>query len=272
MSTVVISGGTGGIGLEISKRLAPYVARMIILGRDERKGRKAVASIGADGGKATFLPVEISTHAGCATAAERILGETDRIDALVHASGALATSDLRTADGLNLVFAVNYLSRYHLTQRLLPALRAAERARVVMMTAKVDLSTEIDFDQFPMFKPFSFFRQTDQIGIANLHYAAHLGAIDPGILAGAVNAGAAETGILRQAPWYMRIMGKIVGPFIYNSVQESAHNVVLAASANDWFKPTYWQKPGNYRNRQPIALDRAMTQRVTEISRQLTGV
>src|SRR5262249_13436736 len=139
----------------------------------------------------------LSTHAGVREAAQRVLSENDHFDAILHMAGVLISKDIRTSDGLNLYFAVNYLSRYHLTQLLLPTLRRAERGRVVMMTAKVDLSTKVDLQLFPQFESFDFRRMNDQIAIGNHHYAAHLKRIEPGVLAGVVNAGAAKTNILR---------------------------------------------------------------------------
>src|SRR5262249_36458450 len=113
--------------------------------------------------------------------------ENDHFDAILHTAGVFASQDIRTADRLNLYFAVNYLSRYHLTQLLLPALRRAERGRVVMMTAKVDLSTKADLRLFPRFEPFDFGRMNDQIAIGNHHYAAYLARSEPGLLTGVPN-------------------------------------------------------------------------------------
>src|SRR4029077_11733638 len=108
--------------------------------------------------RASFVAVDLSTHDGVREAAKRVLAENDSFDAVLHSTGVFTTRDVRTVDGLNLFFAVNYLSRYHLTQLLLPALRRVERARVVMFTASVPVSTPIDVRQFPRFEPFNFGR------------------------------------------------------------------------------------------------------------------
>ena len=43
-----------------------------------------------------------------------------------------------TVDGLPLFFALSFLSRYHLTQLLVPKLLAADKPRVAMLTATLD--------------------------------------------------------------------------------------------------------------------------------------
>ncbi|MGV9385504.1 SDR family NAD(P)-dependent oxidoreductase [Nonomuraea sp. NPDC003707] len=135
MASIIVSGGNSGIGLQAARDLLARGHRVVLLGRDPRKGQQALASFGNAAERASFLAVDLSTHAGARQAAQRVLAETDHVDALLHTTGVMTPTDVRTADGLNLFFAVNYLSRYHLTQLLLPALRRAEHGRVLMMTA-----------------------------------------------------------------------------------------------------------------------------------------
>lgn len=272
MKTVLIAGGTGGIGMEISRQLAKEGYRLILLGRDQEKGREAIASLSNSAEKPSFHSVDLSTHEGVITAAEIVRNETDTLDAIVHASGVLLFDDVRTKDGLNLYFAVSYLSRYHLTQLLLPELKKSERGRVIMMTAKAELDGKIDFKAFPKYEAFNFKRQTAQIHIANLHYAQRLAQAEPGLLAGVVNAGAASTGIMRDAPLYMRVMAKIVGPLFFNTVEVSAFNVVQAVLQDTWSTATYWPKPGDFEQSVHIEMDSVATVQVAEISQQLTDV
>ena len=72
------------------------------------------------------------------------------------------------------------------------------------------------------------------IQIATHHYAAHLTATEPGLLAGVVNAGAAHTDILRLQPRWMRATAAILGPLIFHSIDKAAHNAINATSRQDW--------------------------------------
>jgi NAD(P)-dependent dehydrogenase (short-subunit alcohol dehydrogenase family) len=210
MKSILVSGGNSGIGLQAAREFVRRGHRVVILGRDQRKGDEALASFGKVGGPASFFPVDLSTHAGVRQAAKQVLAESEHFDAVLHTIGVMTPEDVPTADGLHLFFAVNYLSRYHLTQLLLPALRRAERGRVVMMTAHVSLSTQVDLTAFPRFEQLHFGRMREPIQIGNHHYAAHLARTEPGLLAGVVNAGAAKTDILRMQPWYVRAMAAVV--------------------------------------------------------------
>ncbi|GAA4720667.1 SDR family NAD(P)-dependent oxidoreductase [Phytohabitans rumicis] len=245
------------------------------IGSDHRRKqwyRPALSSFGTAAERATFLAVDLSTHTGVRDAAKRVLDEHDHFDAILHSAGVYTPGkDLRTADGLSLYFAVNYLSRYHLTQLLLPGLRPAQDRRVIMMTAKIDLATTVDLDLFPRFEPFNFRRQSDQMVMGNFHYAAHLTRTQPGLRTAVVNAGAAKTDILRHMPSYMRAVSVVIGPLFFNSIEQSAHNPVQASIRDDWPAATYWEKPGDFEHRTPIILDESVTRRIVHVSRELTG-
>jgi NAD(P)-dependent dehydrogenase (short-subunit alcohol dehydrogenase family) len=271
VQSILISGGNSGIGLQAAREFLARGHRVIILGRDRRKGEEALASFGEARERASFFPVDLSTHAGVRASAERILAVNERFDAVLHTAGVFTTKDVRTADGLHLFFAVNYLSRYHLTQLLLPTLRRTERGCVIMMTSKVPVSTTFDLQLFPRFEPFNLGRMSKPIQIANHHYAAHLSRGEPGLRAGVVNAGGANTDILRMMPWYMRAISPVMVPLFFNSVAESAHNAVEACVRDDWSTPTYWEMPGDFERRTPIVLDESTTRHIVDVSRQITG-
>ncbi|MFD5121868.1 SDR family NAD(P)-dependent oxidoreductase [Streptomyces sp. NPDC058385] len=271
MKTIVIAGGNSGIGRQAARTLLAGGNRLLILGRDPGKGEAALASFGAAAGRASFLAADLSTHDGVRAAARRILDENENIDALVHTTGVLTMAESRTADGLHPFFAINYLSRYHLTQLLLPTLRRAERPIVLMMTAAVSPAEEADFARFPEFTGFNFNRDRKPAQLGNHHYAAHLTRTEPGLAAGVINAGAVKTDIMRAAPWYMRAGAKVLGPIIFDSVETAANNVVEATRRGDWQSPLYWGKPGRFEQRVPIALDTATTQALMDTSHTLTG-
>ncbi|MFJ8026848.1 SDR family NAD(P)-dependent oxidoreductase [Streptomyces sp. NPDC096311] len=270
MKTILVSGGNSGVGLRAAQEFVARGHRVVLLGRNRAKGEAALASMGSGKDRASFLSVDVSTHDGVRDAANRVLAEHDRFDAIVHTTGVLMMKEMRTSDGLHPFFTVNYLSRYHLTQLLLPTLRGAERPRVVMMTAAVPPG-EADYTPFPEFKPFSFGKMREAIQLGNHHYAAHLTRTEPNFVAGVVNAGAVKTDIMRETPWFMKVGSKVVGPFIFDSVEKSAHNVVEASLRDDWLLPTYWGKVGNFDKQTPIVLDELTTRDVMDRSREITG-
>ncbi|MEV6594577.1 SDR family NAD(P)-dependent oxidoreductase [Streptomyces acidicola] len=270
MKTILIAGGNSGIGRQAAADVLARGHRVILLGRSQTKGEATLAALGAAAERASFLAADLSTHDGVRDAARRILDTHDLLDTVLHTTGVLTTEESRTTDGLHPFFAVNYLSRYHLTQLLLPALRSSRQPRVVMMTAAVAPTDDADFGRFPRFESFSFGRDRKPVQLANHHYAAHLTRTESGLAAAVVNAGSPKTDILRAAPASMRIGAKILGPLIFDSIEKAAHNPVEATLRDDWEAPGYWGKPGSFDQRTPITLGATTTQHLMDTSRTLT--
>jgi NAD(P)-dependent dehydrogenase (short-subunit alcohol dehydrogenase family) len=271
MNTIVIAGGNSGIGLQAARKFLAAGHRVIILGRDKQKGAEAIASFGEAQDRANFLSVDLSTNGGVRDAAQRVNEITDHIDGLLHSTGVFEVKDIRTVDGLTLFFAVSYLSRYHLTQLLLPALLRAEHPRVVMMTAKLNPVPKVDLRLFPQFERFNFITMGQQINAANLYYADHLSKTNSKIFAGVVFAGFARTDIFRRAPWYMRAMVTVSGPFFSNSIEESAHNAVEAILKGEGSSAFYWDKPGDFERKDAVQLDEKIRNGIIDASRKVTG-
>lgn len=270
MKTIVITGGNSGIGLEAGRQLVGLGHRVVLLGRSAAKGEAAAKQLGD---KASFHVADVSTHAGVKAAAEVIASKHASIDALIHSAGHLTIAEQRTADDLHPVFAVNYLSRYHLTQRLLPLLRKSERAKVVMIVAGVPLTTKTDFTIFPHYKPFPGMSALSSTQIANYHYAAHLAANEKGLLAGCTNVGLVKTEIMREMPALMRGLFTVFSPIVTIPVSRAAANPVHLVTHDDWASGSYWPKPGRLDKVNALApvLDAAETAKVMQISRDLTG-
>ena len=62
-STVLITGGTSGIGRATARKLAQLGIHVIVVGRSPERGEKTVAEIRATGGKADFISSELR-HSG----------------------------------------------------------------------------------------------------------------------------------------------------------------------------------------------------------------
>jgi len=77
----------------------------------------------------------------------------DRIDVLVNNAGNLGNEPQTSADGLEMHFAVNVLAPWRLTRALLPALQAADNARVLNVTGG-DKPAAIDVDNLEAEKGF----------------------------------------------------------------------------------------------------------------------
>ncbi|WP_395110421.1 SDR family NAD(P)-dependent oxidoreductase [Actinomadura sp. SCN-SB] len=146
MTTILITGATGGLGRHLARRLAERGDTVLAHGRDQaRLDRLAKELNGAD---LTTYTADLSSLAEARDLAARVSAAHDRLDVLVNNAGvgfgAPGSGREPGTDGHELRWTVNYLAPVLLTRSLLPALRAAAPSRIVNVGS---LGQEgIDFD------------------------------------------------------------------------------------------------------------------------------
>lgn len=191
----IVTGGTDGIGKEVARGLARSGKRVWIIGRNQIKGIAAEAELRADG-DVRFVATDLSVLAQVRALSDTILADTDEIDVLVHSAGILEISHGLNDDGIEKNFAINYLARFLLTERLLPALIKG-RARIVNIAGAGMNKLDFDFDSLPGIPKLSPFKTFAQSQAANdvwtQDLAARLG--DSGVVVTGVMPGMVETNI-----------------------------------------------------------------------------
>ena len=121
----VITGGTSGIGYGVGQQLARHNWDVAIVGRNQQKGEQI-----ADELNGRFLQADLSLISANITLAQKI---TEPIDALILCAGALFDDNAPlTAEGLEPTFALNYLSRFALSQQLIN--RMVLNGRIIMVS------------------------------------------------------------------------------------------------------------------------------------------
>lgn len=131
--TMVLTGGTSGIGRAAARELVRRGANLVVVGRDGEKLNGLLDSLGRlkTGGWIETERADLSRMAEVRGLADRLLRRHNRIDALINNAGALFNRYGQTDEGIERTMATDLVSPYLLTVLLLPALKAAGSARVV---------------------------------------------------------------------------------------------------------------------------------------------
>jgi len=230
----VITGGTDGIGKEIARGLARAGHRLILVGRDAEKGARVAqellemrSNLGV-----RFIQADLSSLSEVNRLAEEIVHHFPRIHYLVHCAGIVRGWRELTKDGIEANFAVNFLSRFALTQKLLPKLRAAGRpdhaARILMISGAARNGT-IHFEDLNLTKRFWIPRVVSQFCAANDVFTRELARRlalcndERRVTVTCLKIGVVKTNIRRDFPLWMKWLVPLLGdPLLGQTPQEAA--------------------------------------------------
>jgi NAD(P)-dependent dehydrogenase (short-subunit alcohol dehydrogenase family) len=135
--SMVVTGATDGIGRATAIHLARAGFPVIFTARSRTKAEAVLAELRSAGPGLphAFVEADFSLMVQVRQAAEQIIAMAPKIRSLVHCAGIIENRVQLTPEGIELNFAVNYLSRYLMTRRLLPALEQSADPRVVIVAA-----------------------------------------------------------------------------------------------------------------------------------------
>lgn len=235
---VVVTGGSSGIGTETVRVLAEAGAEVTIATRDPAAGARIAATFAGAPGTVRSAALDL---ADLSSVAAFVRDWSGPLDVLVANAGIMALPVRQVnAQGWELQLATNYLGHFALTLGLHDSLRAAGRARIVVVSSGAHLAAPFDFDD-PQFErrpyhPWTAYGQSKTADVL-LAVGARRWAAD-GITANALNPGWIITNLQRHMDEAtMREMGAIdengeiiPQPYLKTVAAGAAVSVLLAAS------------------------------------------
>jgi NAD(P)-dependent dehydrogenase (short-subunit alcohol dehydrogenase family) len=138
--TALVTGGTSGIGRATANKLSQLGIRVLVVGRNQERGEKAVAEIRAAGGKADFIASDLKDASSARAAAKRALelGQ-GRIDILVNNAGIFpfGPTEKTTEEEFDRVYALNVKAPYFLVAELAPLMAKRGKGAIVNISTMV---------------------------------------------------------------------------------------------------------------------------------------
>jgi NAD(P)-dependent dehydrogenase (short-subunit alcohol dehydrogenase family) len=142
--TVVVTGGNTGLGRETCLRLAKLGANVVVGSRSAARGTEAANFVAQAAGtdKVSSIVLDLADLKSVEAFAAAFQADHDRLDMLVNNAGVMAIPTREeTANGFEKQLGINHFGHFHLTNLLMPQLKAAGAAtgdaRVINLSSQV---------------------------------------------------------------------------------------------------------------------------------------
>lgn len=147
--TVLITGGSSGLGAETARAMAASGAEVTITARSQEKGQGTADQIKASTGKTISVEaLELGSGKSIRAFAERINSAGRKFDLLINNAGIMACPEGTTEDGFEMQFGTNHLGHFLMTCLIAPSLK--DGGRVVVLSSSAHQMSDVMFGDIDM--------------------------------------------------------------------------------------------------------------------------
>jgi retinol dehydrogenase-12 len=275
--TVLLTGGTDGIGKVAALEIARMGANITLVGRNPQKTADTARAIQAETGNplVEYLVGDLSSQAEVRRVAQEFLTRHKRLDVLINNAGAMFMNRQLSVDGYEMTFALNHLGYFLLTNLLLDALKASDAGRVVSTSSGAHAGGALNFEDLQLEKGWSGWKAYSQSKLANIYFTTQLAENLKGthVTANCLHPGFVATNFGRSNGGLFNPLFKVIQTFAAISPEEGAKTIIYLATSPEveevsgkYFSSSKVAKPS------ALANDSAIARRLWETSLEMTGL
>ena len=226
----MITGATSGIGKETARGLAQLGATVVMTTRDVKKGELIKNELihSTNNKNIDVLKCDLSSFKSIRNFCEEFKTKYDKLHVLINNAGILDFNRRESKDGIENVFATNYLAPFLMTNLLLELLKRSKPSRIINLTSGMHFGT-IHFDDIEFKQNFSGIKVYSQSKLSLILFTKLLAKKleRTEVTVNCVHPGINKTNLVRDISSFYRIMLKIFG----NDAKKGAETSIYLASS-----------------------------------------
>ena len=290
--TFVITGTTSGTGFEAARILLSKGAKVVMLNRNPKKAADTIATLQEELGSAipvSNIEMDLASLASVKKAADEVLRTVPQIDALLcNAAIAQVPKQTFTEDGFESQLGVNHYGNFLLQALLYPRIEESNGRMVTVGSMGYNMGIKtIQFNDMNWDKNYNPNAVYSQSKLAQMMTVYELQdrlkkAGKTNVKAYACHPGASSTSLIKTSGSLLtRLMWQIMKltPMV-QSAEKGAYPEIMCATEPDleqeaFYGPTgknYWTGPVGECKLEPHAKDKAVMERLWELSEKETGI
>ena len=227
----IVTGANSGMGMATVEALSDKGAAVIMLCRNEERGREALLKLTEKRQrKLDLILCDLGDFESVRNFAAAVKEKYDHIDILVNNAGFISLDRQETKEGLERQFGINHIGHFLLTMELLELM--GKGSRIVNVASGAHKTGKIHFDDINLTKGFNVIKAYSQSKLANVLFTRELArrVADRGITVNCCHPGAVATniGIDRDTGFGKTITG-LLKPFFQTPMQGARTAIFLAS-------------------------------------------
>lgn len=227
----LVTGANSGMGMATAAALADMGATVIMLCRNEKRGKDAFHILSQKPNRSLELMLcDLGDFSSIVSFTEAFRDKYRTLNILVNNAGFISLDRQLTKDGLERQFGVNHIGHFLLTMRLVDLI--PEGGRIVNVSSGAHKTGKIHFDDINLSKGFNVIKAYSQSKLANVLFTKELAKRmeDRGVAVNCCHPGAVATniGISRDTGFGKTITG-ILKPFFQTPEQGASTAIYLAS-------------------------------------------
>jgi NAD(P)-dependent dehydrogenase (short-subunit alcohol dehydrogenase family) len=249
LGLAVITGATGGVGLEIAKGLAQAGYGIILGARSEKRGTEAVTAIGSVATHPASIqqcPLDLASLASVAAFASAL--PDGPIDRLVLNAGVMLANRKETEDGFEMMFGTNVLGHFALISHVLDRVLAAPAPRVITQSSESHRSGHLnpqDLQHTTDFSPLVAYNDSKQaqhiLAVELDRRYAHAGSVvcQPGWVKSDLGRDMSSANLLQRSAYAIGnlVIGQTPAQGARSALKAALDDVVPSASSGSYITP-----------------------------------
>jgi NAD(P)-dependent dehydrogenase (short-subunit alcohol dehydrogenase family) len=229
--TVLITGATSGIGKETAVGLANMGARVVLVSRDEERGRSACEEITERSGNRSieFFLCDLASFESIRSFCSLFKQERE-LHVLVNNAGVWNFTRRASQNGIESTFATNYLAPFLMTNLLLGILKKCSPSRIINVSSQLHSGT-INFDDIEFRLNYSGMKAYSQSKLALILFTRLLAEKleGTGVTVNALHPGFVSTDLARDGGLTLKAVFRLFG----KNPEKGADTSVYVASSPD---------------------------------------
>jgi len=211
----IVTGASSGIGKGVATLLAKANAIPVLLSRDKIRGQQTAAELRLINKNVQWISADLASQTSIHHFVDQVKSQYGKCDYLFNCAGVKHLSRKVNENGLEMMFATNFLGHFLLTNLLFDTLSAAKEARVITVSNSIRRSvtadalniSTIDFDDLQAEYEFSFTRHPQQAILAKILFMYELTRRweQYNITACTLDPGYVKTDNISNLPWFYRL-------------------------------------------------------------------